>query len=107
MFDEEKHRTHNSTYTQVGVQCFFESEVLNPSSVFLMKFSAKNPHLRVAAKRWHSLSRTVKMTIMSNLKDIKSEIEKYANDSNLTESQIVEKLEKHYFDKKGNENLKL
>lgn len=52
MFDEEKHRTHNSTYTQVGVQYFFESEVLNPSSVFLMKFSAKNPHLRVAAKRY-------------------------------------------------------
>src|SRR5690554_641122 len=51
MFDEEKHRTHNSTYTQMEVQCFFESEVLNPSSVFLMKFSAKNPHLRVAAKR--------------------------------------------------------
>ena len=49
----------------------------------------------------------LKMTIMSNLKDIKSEIEKYANDSNLTELQIVEKLEKHYFDKKVNENLKL
>ena len=44
---------------------------------------------------------------MSNLKDIKSEIEKYANDSNLTELQIVAKLEKHYFDKKVNENLKL
>ncbi len=44
---------------------------------------------------------------MSNLKDIKSEIEKYANDSNLTELQIVQKLEKHYFDKKINENLKL
>ncbi|WP_194768364.1 hypothetical protein [Tamlana sp. I1] len=44
---------------------------------------------------------------MSNLKDIKSEIEKYANDSNLTELQIVEKLEKHYFDKKVNANLKL
>jgi hypothetical protein len=43
---------YNSTYTQVGVQCFYESEVLNPSSVLLMKFSAKNPHLRVAAKRW-------------------------------------------------------
>ncbi len=43
---------HNSTYTQVGVQCFYESEVLNPSSVLLMKFSAKNPHLRVAAKRY-------------------------------------------------------
>jgi hypothetical protein len=47
------------------------------------------------------------MTIMSNLKDIKSEIEKSANDSNLTELQIVEKLEKHYFDKNVNENLKL
>lgn len=44
---------------------------------------------------------------MSSLKDIKSEIEKYANDSNLTELQIVEKLEKHYFDKKVNDNLKL
>jgi hypothetical protein len=29
------------------------------------------------------------------------------NDSNLTELQIVETLEKHYFDKKVNENLKL
>ena len=47
------------------------------------------------------------MTIMSNLKDIKSKIEKYANDSGLTELQIVEKLEKYYFDKKVKENLKL
>ena len=44
---------------------------------------------------------------MSNLTNIKSEIEKYANDSNLTESEIVEKLEKYYFNKKINENLKL
>ena len=44
---------------------------------------------------------------MSNLKDIKLEIEKYANDSNLTELHIVEKLEKHYFNKKVNDNLKL
>jgi hypothetical protein len=49
--DEKEHRSDNSTYTQVGVQCFYESEVLNQSSVLLMKFSAKNPHLRVAAKR--------------------------------------------------------
>jgi len=42
----------NSNYTQVGVQCIYESEVLNPNSVLLMKFSAKNPHLRVAAKRY-------------------------------------------------------
>src|SRR5690606_23617687 len=46
-----KNTATNSSYTQVGVQCFYESEVLNQSSVLLMKFSAKNPHLRVAAKR--------------------------------------------------------
>ncbi|OBQ52847.1 hypothetical protein JJL45_09315 [Tamlana sp. s12] len=44
---------------------------------------------------------------MSSLKDIKSEIEKYAKDSNLTELQVIEKLEKHYFNKKVNDNLKL
>jgi hypothetical protein len=64
-----------------------------------------------AISKWHNVgihwAEPLKMTIMSNLKDIKSEIEKYANDSNLTELQIVEKLEKHYFDKKVNENLKL
>ena len=49
-------RPHNSTYTQVGVQCFYESEVLKPSSVLLMKFSAKNPHLRVAAERYMQYS---------------------------------------------------
>lgn len=42
---------YNSSYTKVGVLCFYESEVLNQSSVLLMKFGAKNPHLRVAAKR--------------------------------------------------------
>jgi hypothetical protein len=44
---------------------------------------------------------------MINLTDSKSEIEKYANDSSLSELQIVEKLEKHYFNKKVNENLNL
>ncbi|WP_405569114.1 hypothetical protein [Winogradskyella sp. Asnod2-B02-A] len=44
---------------------------------------------------------------MSNLSKIKSEIENYANESNLTELQIVKKLETHYFNKKVNENLKL
>jgi hypothetical protein len=48
---EKEGRRHNSTYTQVGGSCFNESEVLNQSSVLLMKFSTKNPHLRVAAKR--------------------------------------------------------
>ncbi|TVZ08103.1 hypothetical protein JM80_0587 [Cellulophaga sp. RHA_52] len=41
------------------------------------------------------------------LKKIKLEIDNYAKDSNLTELQIVEKLEKHYFNKKVNDNLKL
>jgi len=44
---------------------------------------------------------------MSPLKNIKSEIESYASNSNLTELQIVEKLEKYFFNKKVNENLKL
>jgi hypothetical protein len=48
---ENKKTAGNSTYTQVGVQCIYDSEVLNPSSVLSMMFSAKNPHLRVAAKR--------------------------------------------------------
>lgn len=55
---------YNSTYTQVGVQCFYESEVLNSSSVLLMKFSAKNPHLRVAANRYVQ----AKTTLSSNEK---------------------------------------
>lgn len=44
---------------------------------------------------------------MNALTTIKSQIEQYANDSNLTELQIVKKLENHYFNKKVNENLKL
>ncbi|TVZ56014.1 hypothetical protein OD91_1293 [Lutibacter sp. Hel_I_33_5] len=44
---------------------------------------------------------------MSNLSKIKSEIEKYAIESNLNELQIVEKIESHFFNKKVNENLKL
>ncbi|WKB82980.1 hypothetical protein [Cellulophaga omnivescoria] len=41
------------------------------------------------------------------LNKIKLEIDNYAKNSNLTELQIVEKLEKHYFNKKVNDNLKL
>lgn len=32
---EKKERRHNSAYTQVGVKCFYEIEVLYPSSVLL------------------------------------------------------------------------
>jgi hypothetical protein len=42
----------NSRFAKAGVSCFYESEVLNSSFVHLMKFSAENPRLRKAAKRY-------------------------------------------------------
>ncbi|MBU2938454.1 hypothetical protein KO494_02780 [Lacinutrix sp. C3R15] len=43
----------------------------------------------------------------TNLSKIKSEIDNYVQESNLTELQVVEKLKDYYFNKKVNENLKL
>jgi hypothetical protein len=48
----KKQRTANSRFAKAGVSCFYDSEVLNSSFVHLMKFSAKKPRLRKAAKRW-------------------------------------------------------
>jgi hypothetical protein len=45
----------NSRFAKAGVWCFYESEVLNSSFVHLMKFSAGNPRLRKAAKRYELL----------------------------------------------------
>jgi hypothetical protein len=42
----------NSRFAKAGVSCFYDSEVLNSSFVHLMKFSAENPRLRKAAKRY-------------------------------------------------------
>jgi hypothetical protein len=42
----------NSRFAKAGVSYFFDSEVLNSIFVHLMKFSAKNPRLRKAAKRY-------------------------------------------------------
>jgi hypothetical protein len=42
----------NSGLAKAGVSCFYESEVINPSFVHLIKFSAENPRLRKAAKRY-------------------------------------------------------
>jgi hypothetical protein len=42
----------HSRFAKAGVWCFYDSEVLNSSFVHLMKFSAKNPRLRQAAKRY-------------------------------------------------------
>lgn len=51
MTNEKEQRRHNSRFAKAGVSCFYDSEVLNSSFVHLMKFSAKNPRLRKAAKR--------------------------------------------------------
>ena len=49
---KQKQRTANSRFAKAGVSCFYDSEVLNSSFVLLMKFSAENPRLRQAAKRY-------------------------------------------------------
>jgi len=49
--NETESRPHNSRFAKAGVSCFYDSEVLNSSFVHLMKFCAKNPRLRKAAKR--------------------------------------------------------
>jgi hypothetical protein len=43
---------YNSRFAKAGVLCFYDSEVLNSNFVHLMKFSAINPRLRKAAKRY-------------------------------------------------------
>jgi len=43
---------YNSTYPKGGVSCFADTFVGIVSSVLRMKFSAKNPALRVAANRY-------------------------------------------------------
>jgi len=48
---ERKERTHNSTYPKGGVSCSKDSFVVNGSLVFQIKFSGKNPALRVGANR--------------------------------------------------------
>jgi len=45
---------YNSTYPKGGVSCFADTFVQAESSVLRMKFSGKNPALRVAAKRYAS-----------------------------------------------------
>jgi len=47
----------NSRFAKAGVQCFYDSEVLNSSFVHLMKFSAKNPRLRKAANRYQQVKK--------------------------------------------------
>jgi hypothetical protein len=43
--------TANSRFAKAGVSCFYDSKVLNSGFVHLLKFNAKKPRLRKAAKR--------------------------------------------------------
>jgi len=47
----ERKAAYNSTYLKGGVLCSADTFVQAESSVLRMKFSGKNPALRVAAKR--------------------------------------------------------
>ena len=52
MTQQKESTTANSRFAKAGGSSFYDSEVLNSSFVHLMKFSAKNPRLRQAAKRY-------------------------------------------------------
>jgi hypothetical protein len=58
--------TANSRFAKAGVSCLYDSEVLNLNFVHLMKFSAKIPALRVAAKRCRQFGRTVITNTLKN-----------------------------------------
>jgi hypothetical protein len=45
----------NSRFAKAGVSCFYDSEMLNSNFLHLMRFSAENPRLRKAAKRYLQL----------------------------------------------------
>ena len=65
----KENRTANSTYPKGGVSWFVERFVVAESLVLRMKFSAKNPALRVAAKRYlqaKKRSYKKKMTLIKN-----------------------------------------
>jgi hypothetical protein len=51
-YTRQNNTAGNSRFAKAGVWCFYDSEVLNSSFVHLIKFSAENPRLRKAAKRY-------------------------------------------------------
>lgn len=52
---EKRSPAANSRFAKAGVSCFYDSEVQNSSFVHLMKFSAENPRLHKAVKRYASV----------------------------------------------------
>jgi len=51
LFDKTRTPAGNSRFAKARISCFYYSEIRDPSSVFLMKFSTENARLLVAAKR--------------------------------------------------------
>jgi len=49
--DGQRTTPYDTGFSKAGVSRFYSSKVLNSSFVHLMKFSAKIPRLRQAAKR--------------------------------------------------------
>ena len=60
-------RTANSTYPKGGVSCSKDIFVVAENSVLRMKFSGKNPALRVAAKRYRSVYKDSQPHIQAHL----------------------------------------
>jgi hypothetical protein len=60
IYARQEARTANSTYPKGGVSCSKDSFVVAESSVILMKFSAENPAVLAAAKRYSDLKKTLK-----------------------------------------------
>lgn len=54
MTDERRTTTANSGLAKGGVSCFVETFVQGSTFVLRMNFSAKNPTLRQAAKRYRA-----------------------------------------------------
>ena len=52
LVNDKKKTPHNNTYPKGGVSCSNDSFVVNQTLVFQIKFCAKNPPLRQAAKRY-------------------------------------------------------
>jgi hypothetical protein len=59
--ETKRSTTGNSTYPKGGVSCSKDSFVVAENSVLRIKFSGKNPALRVAAKRWKQFSEIKKL----------------------------------------------
>lgn len=54
----------NSRIEKAWVSCLYDSEVVNPSFVLLMEFSARKPALRQAPKRYRQYKNLTQYKIL-------------------------------------------